>query len=1132
MASFKLTAVVTVCVLVAACSNDAPKARVYRIETLGQAIGGPKAVGNVGDWMLENNRIRVVVNGQPADFNGGGINRWGGSIVDADIVRLDKAGGQAAGKDDFLEIIPSLDISTLAVEREENDDLWELAEGSFEVLSDGSDGGAAELLVRGSVNYLLPLMQVLPTTPTGGLKILVEQRYRLEPDANWVEMISTFKLAELDESPADETIDLPLRPLAATDDVIGMALDGDLLGDVIFYGDGLDIIGPGAFGFSADVFAAERLKLGITNVSAPPAVDWSAGVNDNIGYGVVSTGGPLLFPIIESFLTIAFHHVREDASRFSRPGAAYTVKRYFVVDDGDVAGILDHVITLKGWDSGRIEGRVLDADGRGASGTKVVVFEHPRWVTGGLVPLQPTVEAMDAWLATQPATAVSATRLVPYSRFVADVRQTDQIADGSFAGRLPVDAVTGERAYLLTALGPANTETPLLPVTVRRNQTAKVGIVLPPTGKLRVEVLSNNSVDPHEPAEIRLIDVDGVFAPNPTIGQSFIPAQILAIHNTLDGRAEFDLPPGRYRVIAGRGYEYTVDERTVTVVARSEQTLRLNIARVVDTSGWAAVDPHTHGDRSPDSGRSAQQRVLDGLGVGVDIMVATDHDAITPLEPALAAMGGRGKIKLPVGNELSQMDYAHFISFPLVHRADLTAGGAVPWRDPSPSSAIPEYTPQDAFDALINLADTHLISSDPFRLVNHTQELFTGYFRAFGWEQYRAQFGSPDILTLFNPVVHNGAFFSPDASKNFSWDFHAIDVINAKRSEDYRTATVEEAAQPTSAEPNPPPKPWFPTLVRTAEEQARIISGDLRLESSERGMLDDYMTVLVTGRKIGGVGVSDSHGRGTEIGQGRTYVMSSSDDPRHLIDDEINTNMKAGRMIASSGPFVEVWVNGQPIGSELSDADGNVDVRIRAQAAPWVSLDRLEIYGNGVLIGDIGRDAAAPGVLACDTAGLELASTDQVVRLDATFACPLTQDTALNVVAIGYTPMTPYIQPLEGPSIEASPALLVGLNELVLRWVGIDTGVPANPQIEPAHGFHPYAVANAIWIDLGNGDQDNDGRDYDGPGFIPGRFDDEEESGFLKRERIRKWIDHARKLAFDGRFYVPKLKQALEKTSF
>ena len=65
-------------------SGDEQYARAMQIESLDQAIGGPKASGREGDFLLENDEIRVVVEqGSPSRLPLG----MGGTIVDIDLYR-------------------------------------------------------------------------------------------------------------------------------------------------------------------------------------------------------------------------------------------------------------------------------------------------------------------------------------------------------------------------------------------------------------------------------------------------------------------------------------------------------------------------------------------------------------------------------------------------------------------------------------------------------------------------------------------------------------------------------------------------------------------------------------------------------------------------------------------------------------------------------------------------------------------------------------------------------------------------------------------------------------------------------------------------------------------------------------
>ena len=84
-----------------ACSQSAPSARVFKIEHRSQLIGGPAAAGAVGDCLLENDKIRVIVHGRP-EHTGDSVG-FGGTIIDADIQRPRRDARAGGGRDHLFE---------------------------------------------------------------------------------------------------------------------------------------------------------------------------------------------------------------------------------------------------------------------------------------------------------------------------------------------------------------------------------------------------------------------------------------------------------------------------------------------------------------------------------------------------------------------------------------------------------------------------------------------------------------------------------------------------------------------------------------------------------------------------------------------------------------------------------------------------------------------------------------------------------------------------------------------------------------------------------------------------------------------------------------------------------------------
>ena len=80
-------------------SCESPEATSYAkmVETPDELIGGPGALGMVGDYLLSNDKIRVII--QDKGWSRG-FGVFGGGIIDADIVRpRGRDGSLPAGKD-------------------------------------------------------------------------------------------------------------------------------------------------------------------------------------------------------------------------------------------------------------------------------------------------------------------------------------------------------------------------------------------------------------------------------------------------------------------------------------------------------------------------------------------------------------------------------------------------------------------------------------------------------------------------------------------------------------------------------------------------------------------------------------------------------------------------------------------------------------------------------------------------------------------------------------------------------------------------------------------------------------------------------------------------------------------------
>ena len=118
-------------------------------------------------------------------------------------------------------------------------------------------------------------------------------------------------------------------------------------------------------------------------------------------------------------------------------------------------------------------------------------------------------------------------------------------------------------------------------------------------------------------------------------------------------------------------------------------------------------------------------------------------------------------------------------------------------------------------------------------------------------------------------------------------------------------------------------------------------------------LLTDWFAIQNRGEKILGVGGSDSHTVDDPVGQARTYIRSSTDDPARLNVDELCRNFLAGDTSISYGIFAEVTVNDRHRPGDLVRAvDGKVQVHLRVAAADWVKPRRALVFLNGLPVAE------------------------------------------------------------------------------------------------------------------------------------------------------------------------------------
>ena len=149
--------------------------RAFRVTDRAQLFGGgPRALGEVGDYMLVNDRIRVVI--QNAGYSRG-FGVYGGGLIDADIRRVDEQGrggsAKLGGNDIFAEMFPSFFFQAVACDKvvvlSDGQAAYDETYGQKKVHYDAgvvvvrASGGGGEFLTLLKVFDSLFLNYILPT---------------------------------------------------------------------------------------------------------------------------------------------------------------------------------------------------------------------------------------------------------------------------------------------------------------------------------------------------------------------------------------------------------------------------------------------------------------------------------------------------------------------------------------------------------------------------------------------------------------------------------------------------------------------------------------------------------------------------------------------------------------------------------------------------------------------------------------------------------------------------------------------------------------------------------------------------------------------------------------------------------
>ncbi len=373
------------------------------------------------------------------------------------------------------------------------------------------------------------------------------------------------------------------------------------------------------------------------------------------------------------------------------------------------------------------------------------------------------------------------------------------------------------------------------------------------------------------------------------------------------------LAPGKYRVTASRGPEFSVHQTTLTLSSGQETKLSIDVPqRVVNTPGYMSADFHVHSGQSFDNNLGTKPRLKSYVAQGAEILVATEHDTIYDFTDLIESMGLASKLKTVTGTELTTelgnptvpFGLGHANIFPLKVQALLPRRGAPKhenhrWRDV--------------------ISELRVNGDRPLVQLNHPLGEKAGAVSAGLYFSHLAVAGKSFDPSLALSEAPNNVMIEADSETGVrDIDFDIIEIENGNRWGERYEATRDA---------------WF--------------------------------ALLRQGIPIVAAANSDSHGVGNgELAANvRNMVFTGANELSDYKESEFLQGIRSGNLYGTNGPLLEVSLNGASLGGLASgltnqqSADSgegkhvphNAVLSLRVNAAEWMRVNHYKLYINGEL---------------------------------------------------------------------------------------------------------------------------------------------------------------------------------------
>ncbi|MFQ5415673.1 MAG: CehA/McbA family metallohydrolase [Myxococcota bacterium] len=703
-------------------------------------IGGPDAIGGVGDWYLANDRIEVIVDDPARRFATLG---YGGTIVDAGL-------RDRTGEDQFARFFPivNLDqgvfIDFEAIRAEvDHEQGWARL-----VVSNGGHMNAVSRALgwKRAFDFLVP-------DPEDLAQVSVETAYTVLRGEPFVHIETTLRNTGPRPAPILCYGDVWMRGGRSGRSWVGNTLE--------------PVRSRGFDHLSFDrhnILAAGDAMAAFTHVSVPgvprdPPIAYALFAPERTArqlrqFGVTGPHVTLINAFVGdpdwdgiSLLRLA------KATRFElAPGESWSYRRrLLVVGRADTASTTDVIFPLLGFADGSsgIAGRALPADVR----TVVLVSDTATGAPITQMATEPAGAAPGEYRAILPP-GVYDLRLRAAQR--PQQRRQVTVSPGAFAA---VPEVEFEPPGWLSF----------------REAFADGG-----PGRIVFRGIGTTP-DPSFDPELLGFRIDGRPARSGTATD-----ELNFVGNASDP-TRVAIAPGRYRLTAVRGFEYDVSELELEVEAAGSvvPVPPFTLARAITLPDAVRSDLHVHAEASDDTSTTNEARLRSMIAADIDVFVATDHDHISHYAPAQAALGVGDRIRVVHGVEVTSSapspaapwSIGHHNAWPIAYQPTAHRQGAPPSQNVSVA------------DLYASLRNEHAVQVVQ---LNHPRDGSPGEVNSGAYFTHLATagVGYDPSRSLETPPNRHLLERSADGSTR-AIDFDAIEVMNGASFDEYRRVRAD-----------------------------------------------------------------------------------------------------------------------------------------------------------------------------------------------------------------------------------------------------------------------------------------------------------------------------------------------------